>query len=89
MKRDRLNGKATVGCAYDFCRDVQPSEAMASRRGQIYRAHEVERGKRRHEPPPPVGAINLAPTGTSCKNPTRTHDLPYACNKAHVSLELL
>ena len=28
----------TLERAYDFCRDLQPSEAMASRRGQIYHA---------------------------------------------------
>src|SRR6266566_2971192 len=32
-------------CAYDLCTDMQPSEAMASRRGPIDRAHGVERGK--------------------------------------------
>ena len=42
------------GCTYDFRRDMQPSEAMASRRGQIDRAQGVEGGSCSS---PPVGAI--------------------------------
>ena len=44
---------------------MQPSEAMASRRGQIYRAHGVERGTRPHEPPPPRGRDKSGPYGHS------------------------
>ena len=42
-KWKRRKEEEKKGCAYDFCRDIQPSEAMASRRGQIDRAHGVER----------------------------------------------
>jgi len=52
---------AWLGCAYDLCTDMQPSAAMASRRGPIYRAQGVERGKRPQEPPPPPGRDKSGP----------------------------
>ncbi len=40
---------------------MQPSEAMASRRGPIDRAHRVERGKRPQEPLPTPWARSIGP----------------------------
>src|SRR6266568_846366 len=65
--------KIALGCAYDFCRGMQPSEAMASRRGQIDRAHGWRGANVRMSLPQPVGAINLAPTVTLYKNRTHTY----------------
>ena len=62
-----------AGCAYDLSRDRQPSEAMASRRGQIDRAH---RGEADADvcPTPPRGRDKSGPYGTLCKNHTHTHE---------------
>ncbi len=51
--------------------------AQSARRGQMYRAHGVERGKRPHEPPPtpwagPYDLPSLRSAACLCKNHTRT-----------------
>ncbi len=46
---------------------------MASRRGQIYRAHGWRGANVRMSLPQPLGAINLAPKVTLYKNRTHTY----------------
>src|SRR5260370_23298625 len=64
------------GCAYDFCRNMQPSEAMASRRGPIYRAHRGERGNVRMSRPPPCGRDKSGPNDLPGKIGTERYLMP-------------
>ncbi len=66
---------------------MQPSEAMASRRGQIYRAHRVERGTRPHEPPPtPWAGPYLMLIGVPLWSPSIGVDIKQYDIQAHSAL---